>query len=94
MRYKKDKHSLHVTLRGDFNLNAVHQIKDLFQDRDSLTVDLSMAHFVNSESIIYLHRLLDSGKKIRLKNPPKQFYEALHILKLHTVWDLKTIVEP
>ncbi len=93
MHYTKDRQSLQVRLQGDFNLNAVRQIRELFDDREELTVDLSHSRFVNSEAILYLQSLMQSGKTIRLKEPPKIFFEVLHILGLHESWDLKKIVE-
>lgn len=94
MQFKKTKTSLEVQLTSDFNLNAVQRIKQLMGDRDSISIDLSQANFVNSEAIIFMHELIKNEKTVRLKDPPKIFYEALRILGLHDIWNLKSIVEP
>lgn len=78
---------------GDFNLHAVHEIKRLLGEREQLRIDLGRARFVNSEAIIFLHQLISQKLTVRLKNPPKIFFEALKILQLHQVWNLKTIIE-
>ncbi|MGF1670053.1 MAG: hypothetical protein ACFCU6_06370 [Balneolaceae bacterium] len=93
MQYKKSKDSLQVVLATDFNLNAVKGIRNLFGNRNELHIDLTHSRFVNTEAVIFLHNLLRDNKKIRIKNPPKIFYEVLHILGLSKVWDLKSIVE-
>lgn len=94
MKFKKDHDSLQAELTGDFNLNVVRQIQPMISDRDQLFINLGNARFVNSEAVIFLHGLLRAGKNVRLKDPPKNFFEVLQILGLHEVWDLKNIVEP
>jgi hypothetical protein len=94
MNYKKTKNKLEVVLSTDFNLNAVRQIQKLLKDREHLYIDTSNSRFINSEAIIFMHRYMDEGKKLEIKNPPRIFYIALHILGLHEVWDLKTIITP
>ncbi len=93
MDFKKTGNRLSVTLLGDFNLNIVRRIKNLLEDKDELYIDLERARFVNSEAIIFLHKQIHNNRTIRLKNPPKIFYEALKILGLHNDWNLKTIIE-
>jgi len=93
MKYKKTKNRLTARLTGDFNLDAVREIKNILDDRNELYIDLERAHFVDSEAIIFLHNLIQNQKKVRLKNPPRVFFDALRILGLHKTWDLKTIVE-
>lgn len=96
MHYKKDKHRIEVELPGDFNLNAVKLISEQLGERKDLWIDLSKAHFVNSKAIIFLHKLMFADKqvKVRLKDPPKLFFELLQTLGLHTEWKLDEIVEP
>lgn len=96
MQYKKDKHRIEVELPGDFNLNAVRLISEQLGERRDLKIDLSKAHFVNSKAIIFLHKLMFGEKhvKVRLKDPPKLFFELLQTLGLHAVWKLDEIVEP
>lgn len=94
MNYKKTKDRLDVVLTTDFNLNAVRQIQKLLKDRHELYIDTSGSRFINSEAIIFMHNYINSGNKLQIKDPPRIFYVALHILGLHEVWDLKTIVTP
>lgn len=91
--FKKTKYSLQVTLPGDFNLRAVRQIKSELNERNELEVDLQQSRFVNTEAIRFLHTLITEGKQVKLKNPPRIFFEVLRILGLHQVWDLNKIVE-
>ena len=94
MLYTRNKHQLNVKLDGDFNLNAVRRISELLSDKDELYVDLSLSRFVNSNAIVFLNNLMQNHKKVRLKNPPKIFFECLQILGLHEIWNLNEIVEP
>jgi len=96
MHYSKDKNRIEVQLPGDFNLNAVRLISEQLGDRKYLSIDLSRANFVNSKAIIFLHKLMFGEKKVtvRLKDPPKLFFELLQTLGLHTKWNLNEIVEP
>jgi len=94
MNVKKTKNSLQVALTGDFNLNSVRQISGLLSDRNELIIDLTHSRFADSKAILFLDELLKKGNSVRLKNPPKIFFEVLHILGLHESWDLKKIIEP
>lgn len=94
MNYKKTKKKLEVVLTTDFNLNAVRQIQKLLKDRQELYIDATKSRFINSEAIIFMHKFIENGKKLQIREPPRIFYVALHILGLHDVWDLKTIVTP
>lgn len=93
MQFNKTKNSLQVQLPGDFNLVAVQGINKELHDRKELLIDLQHSRFINSEAIRFLHKSMMEGKQVRLKNPPRIFYEVLRILDLHEVWDLKNIVE-
>lgn len=95
MQYTKKKDSLEVVLPGDFNLNAVRQIRKLLGDRKTLFVDLENSRFVNSKAVIFLHNLMAScpEAEVKLKNPPKVFFELLTILQLHKYWNLDDIIE-
>lgn len=96
MHYKKDRRKIEIELPGDFNLNAVRLISEQLGERKDLRIDLSKAHFVNSKAIIFLHKLMFGEKKVRvrLKDPPKLFFEILQTLGLHHKWKLDEIVEP
>lgn len=96
MNYKKTSNKLEITLSGDFNLNAVKKISDLLDDRSELAIDFGQARFANSKAVIFLHKIMTSTPPVtvRLKNPPKIFFELLQTLGLHKSWNLDEIVEP
>ena len=96
MKVTKHKQKLEVILESDFNLNAVKHISSLMKDRSELSIDLVNARFVTSKAIVHLHNLMHADKQIcvRLKNPPKIFFELLKTLELHEVWNLEEIVQP
>jgi len=93
---KKTSNRLEVTLSGDFNLNAVKKISDLLDDRSELFIDFGQARFANSKAVIFLHKIMTTEPpvKVRLKNPPKIFFELVKTLGLHKTWNLDEIVEP
>ncbi|MDR8389648.1 STAS domain-containing protein [Aliifodinibius sp. S!AR15-10] len=93
MHYHKNTNRLTVELQGNFNLDVVRKIENLPLEQKDLYIDLEQSRFVDTEAIIFLHKLIQNQQVIRLKNPPKLFFEALRILGLHKVWDLKNIVE-
>jgi hypothetical protein len=96
MQTKKSSQKLDIILPGDFNLNAVRIISENLDDRTELCIDLVHSRFVNSKAIIYLHNLMraEPEVKVRLKNPPRIFFELLKTLGLHDVWNLDEIIEP
>lgn len=96
MQYKKEKNRLEVVMTGDFNLNAVRKISELMKERKELWIDLRHSHFVNSKATIFLHNLMlkEPPVQVRLKNPPKVFFELLTTLGLQQSWELDEIIEP
>lgn len=96
LNYKKTSQKLEIELTGDFNFKAVRKISDLLDDRSELFINLKKARFVNSKAIIFLHKMMQSNPPVvvRLKNPPKIFFELLQTLGLHRIWKLDEIVEP
>lgn len=85
-----------MNLPADFNLNAVRIISENLDDRRELSIDLVHSRFVNSKAIIFLHNLMraEPEVKVKLKNPPRIFFELLKTLSLHDVWRLDEIIEP
>lgn len=94
MNYKKSSQSLKAELDGDFNLKAVRDIEKQLKDKQELILDLEKSRFVDSHAVIFLYKVMKEGRTVRIKNPPRIFYEVLKILNLHKEWDLKEIVEP
>lgn len=92
MKWKRTKEKLQVELSGDFNLASVRKIGNLLNGQSELFIDLDASRFVDSEAIIFLHEQIQKHRKVRLREPPDLFYEALRILGLHDEWDLKNIV--
>lgn len=96
MKAEKNKQQLEVALPGDFNLNAVRMISEKLEDRRELRIDLANSRFINSKAVIFLHKLMhaETPVHVRLKNPPRIFFELLKTLGLHKVWNLDEIIEP
>lgn len=96
MNYNKTSKKLEIELTSDFNFKAVKNISDLLDDRRELFINLEHSRFVNSKAIIFLHKLMQSNPPVvvRLKNPPKIFFELLQTLGLHRIWQLDEIVQP
>ncbi len=92
MQYIKSKEKLHVTLTGDFNLKATLDIEQLMSERTELLVDMADSRFADSNAIIFLDRLLESSKKVKILNPPDIFFEVAYILGIHKKWDLENMV--
>ena len=92
MEFKFENDSLEVKLIRDFNLNAVRDLEPHVGSANTIIIDLRKAKFVDSEGIIFLHKLMKSGKTIRLKNLPKFLSECLRILKLENEWDLESML--
>ncbi len=94
MKYEKKKQSLLVELEGEFNLDAVRKISEVLGEQEELVIDLSRSAFVDSNAIVFIHRLMEKGTGIQLENPPEIFYEVIQILGLHQKWDLNRLVKP
>lgn len=93
MNWKRNHQSLHIQLKGDFNLHTVQEITPLLDNTRELHLDLSFCRFVDSEAIIFLHKLIQKQVRIRIQNPPRLFYEVVSVMGLQEEWDLKEIVE-
>ena len=88
---KSDGHQLEILLYQDFNINAVEQIREAMGNHKKLIIDLKHAKFVDSEAIVFLHRLLDDGYDIKMRSIPDILHECLHILNLDSEWNLKAM---
>lgn len=85
MDYEIEQRRLRVRLIRDFNLLTARRVEKLAKEADSVTIDLTQSKIVDSVAIITLHRMITSGKKVKLINPPKVFGEAVHVLGLDDV---------
>lgn len=93
MNWKRTNQSLNIQLSGDFSLHTVQQITPLLDDVEEVHLDLSFSRFVDSEAMIFIHRLIQKQVRVRLQNPPRLFYEVLSVMGLQDEWDLKQIIE-
>jgi len=93
MKFEKSKHSIRFTIERDFNLLAVRNMKSLINDTKNVFIDLTASKLVDSEAIIFIHRLLKKGVSVHVKNPPKIFYEVVQILGLENEWNLSEMVD-
>jgi ABC-type transporter Mla MlaB component len=93
MDYEIKQRELRVRLIRDFNLLTARRVERLADEADTVDIDLSRSKIVDSVAIVTLHRLVSSGKKVTLVNPPKIFGEAVRALGLDDVLKLDELVE-
>jgi len=92
MDYEIKQRQLSVRLIRDFNLLTARRVEMLAREADGVNIDLSRAKIVDSVAIVTLHRLISSGKKVTLVNPPRIFGEAVRVLGLDDVLKLDELV--
>jgi ABC-type transporter Mla MlaB component len=73
-------------------LLTARQVEMLAQEAETVDIDLSRAKIVDSVAIVTVHRLVSSGKKVTLVNPPRIFGEAVRALGLDDVLKLDELV--
>lgn len=86
MKYRKEGDKIFITLMGDFNYRAVSEIKKILEDETHIEIALRKAKFVDTEAIIFLHKLMSNGKQIHLKKAPKILSECIRALDLEKIW--------
>jgi len=77
----------------DFNLLTARRVESLANEADTVDIDLSRSKIVDSVAIVTLLRLVSSGKKVTLVNPPRIFGEAVRVLGLDDVLKLDELVD-
>jgi ABC-type transporter Mla MlaB component len=92
MDFEIEQRALRVRLIRDFNLLTARQVEKLAADAETVDIDLSRSKIVDSVAIVTLHRLVSSGKKVTLVNPPRIFGEAVRALGLDEVLKLDEMV--
>ena len=92
MDYEIKQRTLRVRLIQDFNLLTARQVEKLAADAETVDIDLSRSKIVDSVAIVTVHRLVSSGKKVTLINPPRIFGEAVRVLGLDDVLKLDEMV--
>ena len=92
MDYEIKQRQLSIRLIRDFNLLTARRVEMLAREADTVDIDLSRAKIVDSVGIVTLYRLISSGKKVRLVNPPRIFGEAVRVLGLDDVLKLDELV--
>lgn len=85
--------TLTVRVRRDFNLMAVRHLKYHLEDATRVRIDLRRARLVDTEAVMALVRLMNTGLTIRLLDPPAIFYEVLEVLELEEAFDVENLVE-
>jgi ABC-type transporter Mla MlaB component len=90
--YEIDNRALRVHLIRDFNLLTARQVERLAVNVDVVDIDLSRSKIVDSVAIVTLHRLVSSGKRVTLVNPPRILGEAIRVLGLDDVLKLDEMV--
>lgn len=92
MDYEITQRELRVRLIRDFNLLTARQVEKLAEEVDTVEIDLSRSRVVDSVGIITLHKLVTSGKRVTLINPPTIFGEAVRALGLDEVLKLDELI--
>lgn len=82
MEFQRINDKLTVRPIRDFNLLTVRSIQPRMNGITHLVVDLRRSKIVDSEALIYLFKLSNSGVVITLLQPPPVYFEALRILEL------------
>jgi ABC-type transporter Mla MlaB component len=93
MDYEIKQRKLRVRLIQDFNLLTARRVEKLAHEADTVDIDLSQSKIVDSVAIVTLHRLVSSGKKVTLINPPRIFGEAVRVLGLDDVLKLDELID-
>lgn len=84
---------LNITIQGSFNLHATKLIKNrLTPGINKMTINLINCDLIDSEGVIFLHRWLDEGNELQLKEPPTVLFEILEVLELDDSWNLENIL--
>jgi len=86
MKYRKEGNKIYITLLADFNYRAVTEIKKNLDEENQIEIELRKAKFVDTEAIIFIHKLMSNGKQIRLRKTPKILSECLRALDLEKIW--------
>lgn len=90
---RKEAKHLNITVRGDFNLRTKKMILSrLTPAIHTLKISLAYCERMDSEGVIFLHRWLQKGNKLRMVKPPVIFFEILEILGLDDSWNLDEII--
>ncbi|MCK5408022.1 MAG: hypothetical protein KAJ37_11220 [Candidatus Krumholzibacteria bacterium] len=92
MDYEIKQRELRVRLNRDFNLLTARRIETLAGEVDKVDIDLTQSKIVDSVAIATLHKLVTSGKKVKLINPPQVFGEAVRALGLDDVLKLDELI--
>jgi ABC-type transporter Mla MlaB component len=90
--YEIKQRQLRVRLIRDFNLLTARRIEKLVGEVDIVDIDLTQSKIVDSVAIGTLHKLVTSGKKVTLINPPQVFGEAVRALGLDDVLKLDELI--
>lgn len=93
MDFEIEQRQLRVRLIRDFNLLTARQVEKLAAEVDVVDIDLSLSKIVDSVAIATVHRLVSSGKKVKLVNPPRIFDEAVRVLGLEDILKLDELVD-
>lgn len=94
MKINHRNSTLEVTIERNFNLAAIRELdQHVDETTENLIINLKHSFFIDSEAIIFMHRWMESGKKLTLRNPPDILYEILDALGLSDSWDLEEIIE-
>ena len=92
MTYEITGQLLEVQFQSDFNLLAVQKLEAVVTNMETIHFDMKGAKFADSQAVIFLNSLIRQGKKVRISNPPKIFFEVIRILGLDQAWNIDELV--
>lgn len=94
MKVNHSNATIEATIERNFNLAAIRELNQhIDETTEALIINLKHSFFLDSEAIIFMHRWMESGKKLTLRNPPAVLNEILDALGLSGAWDLDEIIE-
>lgn len=85
----KKEDTLKVRVKGPFNL-AVNKLisSRITPSIEDLTLNLKRCKIIDSEAIIFMYKWQQSGKSLKILNPPDIMFEVIQILELDKHWKL------
>lgn len=92
MQVEKSRDRIKIIFDQDLNLFTAERMLKACKPFEHVVLDLSGANLVDSEGVIALVRLKESGKSVSVVQPPAIMYEVVSALELEEVLDLDVMV--
>jgi ABC-type transporter Mla MlaB component len=92
MKIVREKNWVRVILDQDLNLFSSKRVKRLVETYNDVQLDLSNANLVDSEGLINIIEIIQSGKRFEILNPPHLLLEIADLLQIDEVVDLRKYI--